>query len=47
MIQEPINPFSFLVDIARNLLLEISEVNIVTKPLPNKWSKKEILGHLI
>ena len=25
----------------------ISELEFSTKPLPNKWSKKEVLGHLI
>lgn len=28
-------------------LLEISEEEASAKPLPEKWSKKEILGHLI
>jgi DinB superfamily len=29
------------------LLTQISEAGLAAKPLPHKWSKKEILGHLI
>jgi DinB superfamily len=29
------------------LLHQISEADFSAKPLPNKWSKKELLGHLI
>lgn len=29
------------------LLKDISDADAAYKPLPNKWSKKEILGHLI
>ena len=29
------------------LLTQISETEFAAKPLPHKWSKKEILGHLI
>ena len=29
------------------LLTQISEEEFAAKPLPDKWSKKEILGHLI
>ena len=29
------------------LLLQINETEFSTKPSPEKWSKKEILGHLI
>ncbi len=30
-----------------NILSEISEENMSVKPLPTKWSEKEIIGHLI
>jgi hypothetical protein len=29
------------------LLLQVNEDSYSDKPLPNKWSKKEIMGHLI
>jgi hypothetical protein len=29
------------------LLYKISEADFVLKPVPEKWSKKEILGHLV
>lgn len=30
-----------------SLLMEITETEFAAKPFPHKWSKKEILGHLI
>lgn len=36
-----------LLNIIPELLIQIDENEICLKPLPNKWSKKEILGHLI
>lgn len=35
------------VDKARPLLLEITDQQSASKPAPDKWSAKEILGHLI
>jgi len=29
------------------LMQAISEKDLAAKPAPNKWSKKEIIGHLI
>lgn len=47
MIDKAINRLNYIIDKVPNILAEISEENISAKPLPNKWSKKEILGHLI
>jgi hypothetical protein len=47
MLQEAIDRLVFIVKVAPDLLLEISEENMSKKALPDKWSKKEILGHLI
>ncbi|MBB2151264.1 DinB family protein [Pedobacter gandavensis] len=37
----------YLCDTIPSLLTELSETELSYKPLPDKWSKKEILGHLI
>ncbi|WP_257669810.1 DinB family protein [Parapedobacter tibetensis] len=47
MINDAINRLEYLCDIIPQLLHEISEEEFSTKPSPEKWSKKEILGHLI
>ncbi len=36
-----------IIDQLRNKINEISDADFAAKPLPNKWSKKEVLGHLI
>lgn len=47
MIEKAINRLNFIIDKVPNILSEISEENMSVKPLPTKWSKKEIIGHLI
>jgi len=47
MIEKAINRLNCIIDTAPKLLTEISEENMSAKPLADKWSKKEILGHLI
>ena len=47
MIEKTINRLNFILDKVPNILSEISEENMNLKPFPNKWSKKEIIGHLI
>ena len=47
MIEKAINRLNFIIDKVANILSEISEENMSVKPLPTKWSKKEIIGHLI
>lgn len=47
MIEKTINRLNFIIDKVPNILSEISEENMTLKPFPNKWSKKEIIGHLI
>lgn len=47
MIEQAINRLNLIVEKAPSLLAQISEEKISEKPAPNKWSKKEILGHLI
>lgn len=47
MIEKAINRLNFIIDKVPNILSEISEENFSVKPLPTKWSKKEIIGHLI
>jgi len=46
-IQHSIERLQFLCDTIPQLLLKINENDFSKKPAPNKWSKKEILGHLI
>ena len=38
---------NFIVEKAPSLLTQISEEKMSEKPAPNKWSNKEIIGHLI
>jgi hypothetical protein len=47
MIKDSINRMQYLCDTIPALLLNIEEEEFSRKPAPNKWSKKEILGHLI
>jgi hypothetical protein len=47
MIDDAIKKLSRLTEEFPELLKGISEMRFSTKPAPNKWSKKEILGHLI
>lgn len=46
-IEKAINRLNFILDLAPGALSEISEENMSIKHVPTKWSKKEILGHLI
>lgn len=45
--EKVINRLNYIIEIAPTLLSEISEEKMSVKRLPTKWSKKEILGHLI
>lgn len=47
MIEKSIERLQFLCDTIPNLLLEIDETIFSLKTKPEKWSKKEIIGHLI
>lgn len=47
MVKESIIKFDKIIDKAVDLLLEISDEEMSRKVSPDKWSKKEILGHLI
>ena len=47
MIEKSINRLIYLVELAPKKLMKISEAPMSLKKEPNKWSKKEILGHLI
>jgi len=47
MIQKSILRLSFLCDTIPGLLSAIDEQSFSAKPAPQKWSKKEIIGHLI
>src|SRR5688572_28212730 len=47
MIAENLERLEYLCKRVPTLLRNISEANISFKPRPGKWSKKEILGHLI
>jgi hypothetical protein len=38
---------NFILEKAPIILTQISEEKMSEKPVPNKWSKKEIIGHLI
>lgn len=46
-IEKAINRLQYILDKAPNLLVEIGEEQMSIKESPAKWSKKEILGHLI
>lgn len=47
MITEAIERLNFLLNTIPPVLLAISEPDLSHKPAPGKWSKKEIIGHLI
>lgn len=47
MINQALAQLNFIVEKAPSLLTQISEKKMSEKPAPNKWSKKEIIGHLI
>jgi hypothetical protein len=47
MVKETINKLDRIINNAPKLLMAINEENFSLKPSENKWSKKEILGHLI
>lgn len=47
MIEKAINRLSYIIEKVPNILIEIGEEKMSIKPFPNKWSKKEIIGHLI
>ena len=47
MINESIKRLQFLCDRIPDLLLELDQTTLSEKPSPGKWSKKEIIGHLI
>ena len=47
MTENAISRLKYILDKVPNILAEIGEDNMSDKPLPNKWSKKEIIGHLI
>ncbi|MFC6101899.1 DinB family protein [Olivibacter domesticus] len=45
--EQTIQRLEFLCDTIPSLLHRLDEITISFKPSPNKWSKKEIIGHLI
>ena len=47
MIDKAISRLTYIIEKVPSILAEIGEENMSLKPLPNKWSKKEIIGHLI
>jgi hypothetical protein len=47
MMEETIQKLNSILEKAPKLLLEMNEASLSLKELPDKWSKKEILGHLI
>jgi hypothetical protein len=47
MIKESISRLQFLIDTIPSLLTEMEEIEFSEKQNLEKWSKKEILGHLI
>jgi hypothetical protein len=47
MIADAVNRLQYLCKIIPPLLTQISQEDFSHKPSPEKWSKKEILGHLI
>jgi hypothetical protein len=46
-ITHSINRLQDLLDVVPAKLSRIKDTDFVYKPAPDKWSKKEILGHLI
>ncbi len=47
MVETSIRKLKFLCDTIPSLMMQIPEVEFSSKPIPAKWSKKEIVGHLI
>lgn len=47
MVEKSIQRLQYLCDTIPTILANISEEDFINKPNPNKWSKKEVLGHLI
>ena len=47
MVQNAISRLSFIMDNVPNILRAIGAENMALKPAPSRWSKKEIMGHLI
>jgi len=47
MTANAINRLEYLCDTIPSLLAEIDETAFSTRPAPDKWSRKEIIGHLI
>lgn len=47
MINQALAQLNLIVEKTPSLLTQISEKKMSEKPAPNKWSKKEIIGHLI
>jgi hypothetical protein len=47
MTEKAISRLNYIIAKVPSILTEISEENMSAKPLPTKWSKKEIIGHLI
>jgi hypothetical protein len=47
MVQQSIKRLEYLCEIIPELLSEFNESDFSKRPHPDKWSKKEILGHLI
>lgn len=47
MLQSSIIRLEYLIQVIPDLLSEIDERTFSLQPAPNKWSKKQIIGHLI
>ena len=47
MIKQAIIRLNFIIENVPSILTQITEKEMSEKPAPNKWSKKEVIGHLI
>ena len=47
MIETAIEQLNFLIERIPSMLIQISDEKMSAKPEPDKWSRKEIIGHLI
>lgn len=47
MIEQAISRLDFIIDKVPGILMQISEEEMSEKLSPNKWSKKEVIGHLV
>lgn len=47
MIEQAISRLNFIIDKVPGILMQISEEEMSEKLSPNKWSKKEVIGHLV